>query len=315
MTRLITGSRTVRGSSYGKPKSRVRPSNPTANTVIPTKTIEPRRELVKVVPNLENNPISRTLWRGPEMRGARNTDQLHVSHILSNCVRQKALGKVLKVPLPSQTLWDRQGVTFAIGNAVGDFVVEKMMRADNRVFGTWGCACKATTIEAMQTFAADHKCNECGTGCTNYLELHLKAEDYMLQGHCDLALAWGDKLYLVEVKSTNEKGANDVKNKAKMDHIIQLVFYMWMAKRAGMAVHDTASILYVKKEWGMGSPYIEHVIDYNEKVHLLDPYLEEAVEYYEFWQSGVLPSRKVCSTMEDNKAKGCMFCHECFARP
>lgn len=260
-----------------------------------------------------DSPIKRTIFRGPVLRGARNTEYLHVSHLITQCVRQKALARKLRVPLPSQELWDSQSITFKTGEGIGEFIVDRMKAMDGRVYGDWRCPCRQSKYTGLQTIAQSMVCNTCGHPTDIYEELHLKDEDYMLVGHCDLAVEWDNALYLTEIKSTNENGANEVQNAPKMDHLLQLLFYIYMARRAGLEVHSRASVLYVRKEWMRGNPYTEHVITYEDHAHLLEPYLAEALEYAEFFDTKLLPTRTVCSEMTDTRATQCYLCHECFS--
>lgn len=300
MSKRITRTRTVR--------KRAKTTNNTGTTIIP-----PTR--YSGVPDMENNPVTRIIWRGPVLRGHRPTEWLHVSDLIHKCVRKKALSQRLYTPLGAQEIWDGQGITFAMGEAIGSFIVNKLKEMDGRLFGDWACGCREPNVlnNVLQTFAESQICNQCGNPHINYLEFVVRNEALRIVGHADFALNWNDKLYLGEVKSVNENGAQRVESQPDRDHVIQLLFYWWLAKQNGTDVHDTGSVLYVSKFWKIGSPYIEHTIDFREMEHLLEPFLVEARDYAAFLDSGSLPERRVCDDMSDSFAADCEFAHECFA--
>jgi len=264
---------------------------------------------------MQRTPIMHTLWRGPTMRGARNGDWLHVSDLIFKCVRRKAFSEKLNTPLPAQKLWDSQLITFATGERIGDHIVDKVKVNDGRLFGDWTCNCLDGLVlhHELQTIAEQTICNQCGHPHNNYKELSLKYDRLHIVGHSDVALMWEDELYLVEVKSANDNSMKKYADRPDRDHLLQLLFYWYLCKQEGLPVHDTGSILYVKKEWMIGNPYKEHVITFADHEHLLEPYLAEAEGYATYRETGVLPDRTVCEEMSDRQAKDCIFIHECFA--
>jgi len=227
----------------------------------------------------------------------------------------KALSHLRKVPLPAQQLWDAQRITFDIGETIGNFVVNKAMENDGRIFGSWGCHCaeQKTTANCTRAEALDSPaCPDCGHKYDRYLEVDLYHEELMLAGHADLGMMWDEYVYLTEVKSANANTMQDYENRPNREHVLQLIFYYWLALQQGIRVHTTGSVLYVRKEWMIGSPYVEHQINLEEEVHLLEPYLEEARQYTEAMKGGALPTRTVCDTPYETRATKCMLCMECF---
>lgn len=278
-----------------------------------TQPIIPKRSLSH--PMASDTPITKTMFTGPQLRGQRGGEYLHVSDLIYKCVRKKALSLRGNLPIAAEKMWDTQGITFSIGHMIGDYVVARVLASDGRLFGRWKCRCGQVTEDNTMREDALHKppCRSCNGQFDIYDELHLVCEDLMLQGHCDLALLWGVKYYLTEVKSVGNNGWNAIESSPDMDHIIQLLFYYYMAKAMHLPVHEFGSIFYVRKEFKIGSPYREHKINLENELHRLEPYIEEAQEYARFMDNGILPPRKMCSDMGEKKALGCQFCMDCFA--
>ena len=260
------------------------------------------------------NPLTRTLFTGPVLRGLRGGTYLHVSDLIYRCIRKKALSQKLRLPVAAEELWDSQSITFRLGEAIGDFVVDRAIDRDGRVFGRWKCRCGRLTPNMLREDALKIRpCRRCGGYYDQYAEFHLTNDQYALVGNCDLALMWDQGLYLNEVKSINADGFDALDTGGPhMDHIVQLLFYSFMAREMGYEIYDRGSIFYVKKEFKIGSPYKEFKLVYEDHAHHIEPYLEEAMHYARFLQDGTLPERIMCNNIDEPTALKCQFCLDCF---
>jgi hypothetical protein len=138
-----------------------------------------------------------------------------------------------------------------------------------------------------------------------YIEQHVKDPLYHLMGHPDgfLRLDGFPGLGVLEVKSISPRGAYEVRNCAKLDHVTQAQCYMWMTGcRWGKVVYwDKGTV-------GMRG-IIEHTIEYDED-HV------EAIQNVvrSIWsgiEGGKLPER-ICASPDCKRAEGCAAAATCF---
>lgn len=284
------------------------------DTVTSTRT-RARRSPYDVVAYRQQEPITRTIWRGPVTRDFRYGDDMHVSDLIYTCVRKMALSNHLNLPMPQQDIWDGQGITFKIGEAVAEFIIDKVMDRENNIYGMWTCGCSDQEVIGPCTFEEldpEHDiCMRCSQPITKYKEISIRYPEFHLVGNIDLCFMY-DALLVTELKSMAKASWEKLKRPLP-DHIVQVCLYWWMMREAGVRIYDSVSILYVCKEWKFGSPYKEYVIKPEELMHIITPYLDEAEAYENFANNdGPLPERTLCSSAEDTRATKCEFCNECF---
>lgn len=252
---------------------------------------------------------------GPQENAYRDHEYLHVSDLIYKCARKIALSEQLSMPMPSELLFPSQGITFALGHAVEDFVIQRIKeKSPSVLWGTFVCLCGETTATGIYSRIRrkGSKCQKCGTVPEKYQELTLYDNEYMLQGNVDIVYYLHDiAYYLSELKSMAAHRWNDLQAPVP-DHLIQILLYWWMAKRNGMDLYDKVSLLYVNKEWGMKSPYKEFVVQPSLMMDRIEPYLAEAAILRDARNGGTLPERVRCGTREDYNAKKCHVCQECF---
>jgi len=269
-----------------------------------------------VIPYRQQQPITRTIWRGPVDREFRHGEWLHVSDLVHTCIRKMALSEQLNIPMPMQQIWDGQGITFKIGEAIAEFVTTKVEERDDQIYGMWKCDCKEDNliIGPMTKAEAEMQnegCSMCNQKALNYKEMTFRNEALQLLGNVDLCFLY-DALLITEIKSMARTSWDRLTHPIP-DHIVQVVIYWWLARELGIRLYDSVSIMYVCKEWKFGSPYKEYVVNAEENLDLVEPYLEEARQYIAFKRGdGPLPIRVTCDTPEDTRAGKCEFCNECF---
>lgn len=261
------------------------------------------------------NPISRFVRNRPQAEPFRYGDKIHVSDLVYKCMRMVALAGDLKVPVPVDSNWHPMKLIHHMGEAAHNFVKGKVIEESRSVFGHWRCGCEATRIGPM-TMRDMLKTEQCDCGMPyEYDELTLTNDEYSIVGNCDLAVQEsGGILVFSELKSISKKQFDQLSD-AKPDHKMQLLMYVWMAQQAGYEVHPSASVFYVCREWMIGTPYKEFVVDISDVERRVSPLLREAMAMKQ-WQheDGPVPDRTWCNRPEDSRAKKCGMCAECFLR-
>lgn len=179
------------------------------------------------------------------------------------------------------------GLIFEHGNALHWVLQNRILPATETLHGRWLCGnCGAhhggkptwevpdeDDTEAFEAFVEEfqkaqvprpEKCSACGVELTSdnslYEEQHLRMEKYLLDGHPDgfLSLPGLPGLGILEVKSISSYGAREVRNCAKLDHVVQDMSYMWLSGcKWGMIVY-----------WDKGTNgmrgLIFHLVEYDE---------------------------------------------------
>lgn len=250
--------------------------------------------------------------------GHRNGGHLHISTLLTGCIRKIALSEKFKIAFPSTVVNDSLGITFAQGHAIHDFVKNQFVRAHpDKMYGVWSCLCGDTKTEPMiRTEIPQRSCKTCHLIPSMYNEVGLVDEEYGIVGSPDaiLYMAADRYYYPIEIKSiAHEQWA--ALERAKPDHILQVTFYWYLMKKKGHNVPDQISILYVTKGFNFKTPYKEFVVDPRLHIDRLSAYLEDAAALVSFRAGGAIPKRKMCATAGTSTAKQCHVCNVCFNLP
>lgn len=247
----------------------------------------------------------------------RGGDHLHVSDLLGKCVRKLALARRFGTSLPPERINDGLGLTFAQGDAIHDFVKNRVAAGHpDKMYGTWGCTCGASRTDTMRTLAgaAGMSCGKCGSALTQYHEARIVDEEYGIVGSPDFLL-YLERLrayHITEVKSISGTLFKELV-RPQPNHVLQVTFYWHLMNRAGFSLTDRASILYSNKEFSFKSPYREFSVDAPDQAKRLEPYIEDAKAYKASLGGGPLPLRSVCATPDTTEAKSCPLRDMCFA--
>ena len=253
------------------------------------------------------------MMAGAMMQNFREGEYVHVSDLIYKCVRRTALSHKLRVPMPSERIMDSKAITFAQGDAVHDFVKGRVVRNHpDQVYGGWRCACKATSRVGVYADVHEEKCAICDSALEDYVEMQLKDEEFKIVGNVDLSLLIGQAFYLNEIKSIARKGWEELEA-PKPEHVIQVLFYWWLARRNYLSLFDKVSILFVNKDFIFNSPYKEYILRPSIMVDRLEDYLEDAQSLAHYRETKELPPRIQCATPKAKDAKSCHVCDECFA--
>lgn len=248
----------------------------------------------------------------PKRNFFREGKYLHVSDLIYKCMRMVALSYRTDTKLVGDPLFDSTLTTFAQGDGIHDFVKSKARDVNpSAVYGVWSCVCEHTKVtgtyaEAKQADA----CVKCEKPLNQYEELTVYNDDAMLVGNIDLTFLIEGYLYICEIKSIKHEEWNTLE-RALPIHILQVLFYFWLARESGYSIHSQVSILYVTKNYVRGSPYKEIVLNAGDMLHRLDDYIEDAKALKASRSGGDLPIR-TCPKIDAPTAKRCELASLCF---
>ena len=253
------------------------------------------------------------LRTGPKNNEFRYGDYLHVSDLIHKCVRMVALSYRFNTKLSGQAIWDNLEVTFAIGEAIHDYVRNKVAGSSpGEIYGTWSCVCGSSRVVGTKEEAErEGVCSSCNKPLDQYHEFVLEDDEYGITGSVDLTLLIDGVFYFTEIKSIKKEDWDSLERPLP-DHILQIVFYWWLAQKKKLPIYDKVSILYVTKGHVMGSPYKEFVIDPQNYINRLEPYLEDAKSLVLAKKGGPLPI-KLCPNPTSPQAKRCEMVGICFS--
>lgn len=239
---------------------------------------------------------------------------IHVSDLLYKCGRKIALSKRFEIPVTENPIFASQGITFAIGNAIHDYIVDKVATAHHDViFGRWACCCGHKHHVGLLSEARSHdNCPRCRKPMENYNEQSVINRDLNIIGSPDLQVLHDNAYTVGEIKSIAANRFEEL-SRPIPEHIIQVLFYWYLLREENRrSLHDHVSILYVNKEYRMTKPYKEFTINAPDSIHRLEPYIEMAQAIKEGIEGGELPARTQCATKSDKEAKKCEVCSLCF---
>jgi hypothetical protein len=238
-------------------------------------------------------------------------DWMRVSRLANTCPREEVLcarnGVVRKDVVEADLM-----LTFLHGKALHWALQNDLLVSIGVMMGKWRC------ISCGKEFGGGDKnfeqtqvrcpttCNACGKSEFLYLEQYFGNPDYHIGGHPDgfLVVPGLPGVGLLEAKSISPKGAWEIRNTPKMDHVIQVQIYLWLT---GL---KWAKILYWDKA-GMGtSALVEHLVlkddDTIEKLKQMIKQIWEGIA------GGPVPN-PICANSSCPRAKACVVAAPCFA--
>lgn len=253
------------------------------------------------------------------VRPPRGGDYLHVSDLLHNCMRRRALAERFEIPAAPQSLTFTDEYTFAQGDAIADVIMRRVAQAaPEQLWGKWKCRCGTYAIDEPCVLAEvdpDVICEHCGTPVNTYVEVSMRDDEYMIVGNPDLILLHPKQkaFHVGELKSIAAKQFDELV-RPKPDHVLQAVFYWLLMHRKGFRMSDRVSIFYTTKGYVFrGDPYVEFSIDPLAELPRLRDYIEDAVAVKNARAGGDLPPRTTCATPDAPAAKKCDLCTRCFS--
>lgn len=279
--------------------------------------IDKEPESAPVVPytgDADAPPIMQFLKESPPQRQTyRGRQNLHVSDLITKCVRKVALMERLGVRHPTEKVADGRGITFAIGDALHAFVTNRITQGHpDKVYASWSCACGHSKEVALFSKVKDKQCAKCGTHLTKHDEVPFVHPQWPVTGSPDLILymAPSRAYYVTELKSMAAAPWKELVRPLP-DHVVQVTFYWHILHALGWPLVDKVSILYVNKELSFKSPYKEFLVD-PQAPGILDPYMPDIQAFMAFRGNGPLPPRTFCETQDAVSAKACPVAVSCF---
>lgn len=237
---------------------------------------------------------------------------VHVSSIVDLCARKYAIVSKEEMQ-PTKSVSGGMKVVWAMGRAIEKHVRDSLMSTHhkNNFVGIWSCLC------GEQTFSGVGHIRNCTCPLKkpmdNYNEYTLFDHELKVVGNPDLITQYKNVGLITEVKSMNKKQF-DALEEPIITHILQAMWYPYLAHKIGLPVYPIISIVYVTKDFIFGSPYKEFHIDTREEryVKAFESMLEELTELRKFEETGVLPKRTMCQSDRSAMAKECPACFDCF---
>jgi hypothetical protein len=170
-----------------------------------------------------------------------------------------------------------------------------------------------TLANARRAAERGVRCDKCQSPLLNHAELQVIDDTDKIVGHIDLAL-YMNALLIVEVKSMARPQFEEL-NRPQPDHIVQtLLYWRLFERKRTISLYDKVSILYVCKDWKIGTPFKEFVVDVPSNYERATSYLIEARQLndYRTGTSSAPPPRTLCSSRSQKRAQSCPAAVACF---
>ena len=244
-------------------------------------------------------------------------DYIRISSFAGLCPREEVLRSNLGVSRDDEVEPDLN-LIFAHGSGLHYTLQNNVLPVLKVLFGRWTCLECATSYGGSAAdltpdtklddiiVARPYKCPKCESHEFLYRELSYVSTQYHLTGHPDgfLRLPQYEGTGILEAKSISTRGAYEVKNCPKMEHVIQAQLYLWMT---GLT---WAQILYWDKGTNGMSGLIEHHVERDDE--LLENALNTVTAIWDGIASKELPER-VCQNAECPRAEKCSVKKQCFS--
>lgn len=181
----------------------------------------------------------------------------HCSEMFKFCARRVILDTFFPENRPAPGHEPRVQIIFDVGHALHAWFQNKYLGPDRVLWGSWKCRGCKRRIRGLMPKA----CRRCGAprSVFKYLEPLVREPHLNLIGHCDgILLIEGEKRVL-ELKTINPKGFEQVVRygAAVPAHIYQVNIYMHLLKM------DACSVLYINKA---DSRLAEFEVPYDKRV-------------------------------------------------
>ena len=267
-----------------------------------------------------SNVLSEYLSKGSSLSDPpRDSKLLHVSDLLSRCIRKIALVDRMGISPRPRTLSLTDSLTFAQGNAIHDVLKERVGLGGAPLWGNWECRCGLTSTEEPGLYRSipdGRVCSFCKGPLSKYKEVPMPDLGLGIVGTPDLIVyrPAHKALHVSELKSISHAQWKEL-SRPKPDHVLQVLFYWHLMKRRGYRLTSHPSVLYATKGWMFsGDPFKEFPVDAVRGEDRLDDYLTDAKALQVSRKGGPLPPRVTCADRMSTEAKKCEVCDACFSK-
>ncbi len=226
-----------------------------------------------------------------------------VSNMSRMCEREEVLRHLLKVKA-TKKVDSKLQKTFDFGHGFHYIVQNKWFGAWGWLEGDWRCqSCGAKHVKQLRP----SKCQNCNSSETfEYIELELENIEHYLTGHPDGILVLANYRYLLELKTSNTKYFQWIRDVRRMPldaHLDQVNLYLFLL---GI---QRAIVVYFDKDTSDWMQF--HVMYDKARVERL---LEKIRTVKNGIQLGEVPPRKMCDKPGCARAMGCSVRNQCFSR-
>lgn len=239
-------------------------------------------------------------------------DFIRASSVHNLCPREEVFCALKNIVRPDE-IDAGLNLTFLHGTALHWGLQNKLLGPLGVLYGTWKCeSCgevygKQTAPRPESWAVPMPKACKCGHKEFNYIEAAFKDEALRMTGHCDgfLVLPGLAGMGILEAKSIGAKGAREIQNAPKVEHLIQAHVYMMFS---GLR---WAKILYWQKSEAGIKSLLEHHVERDEETinHIRD--MVQSI-----WtgiELGAPPKDRICANATCPRAKACFATSYCFA--
>jgi hypothetical protein len=231
----------------------------------------------------------------------------------SLCPREEVLCANDKVPRTWEISADLN-LIFQHGHGLHHQLQNEIMPAIGVIRGKWVClGCggmhggEADRTVRVETWAEERpaSCPGCESTAFTFHEVQMLNDEYRISGHCDgfLEMEGVPGMGILEGKSI--MAGWEVQNVPKLDHVIQLQTYMWLADL------QWGIILYWQKGENGIRCLIEHFVERDEDT--IDNIKSTLKSIWDGVDGGDLPE-KLCEKYGCKRAKSCVVRDKCFGK-
>lgn len=271
---------------------------------------------------LLKNLIGKALERKEPKLPIHPGSYLRASSLASICAREEVLCALFKIVRVDDVSGDL-GLIFAHGTGLHHVLQNEILPKADVLVGQWRCTYCGTQYGTWDSATQDplkglvprpKRCEKCQSPEDSprdasrfiYHEVAFRDEDTRITGHTDgfLKQPGLPGLGILEGKSISDKGAWEVRNVPKIEHVMQSQVYMMLS---GL---KWARILYWNKGGAGLSALIEHHVERDEET--ITEIRVMAMSIWKGLRDGTYPKR-ICETKDAPRAKVCGAAKECFA--
>lgn len=231
-----------------------------------------------------------------------NMDTVYrVSNMSRMCEREEVLRHLLKVQATKKVDAKLQR-TFDFGNGFHSVVQNNWFGLWGWLEGDWLCmSCGEKHLKQLRP----SNCRKCGNAESfHYIELSLQSLKHFLTGHPDGILVLQQHRYALELKSSNAKYfqyIRDVLRRPIDAHLDQVNLYMFL-----LGIYR-AIVVYFNKDT---SDWMQFHVKYDKA--RVDRLLEKIKTVKNGIQLGIAPPRTMCEKIGCARAMGCAVREQCF---
>lgn len=174
---------------------------------------------------------------------------IHVTDLYDFCARRYVLAQRHKIAINVDKKFPpAMNVTFRLGQKMETMVLESLQSC---LFGDFST------------------CPTCGTIRYNPPLFQYSVGDFIITGHVDAVVSYGDKLFILEIKSMDKDQFNNL-TEPSLKYMWQLMSYLYLKKKKRIKdISDVGFLVYLSKGYNtkpvkvfpieMDTPFLRHI--------------------------------------------------------